>query len=1133
VTQSSSAEAAEFVGTSGIIWLWARILANFGYARRRSGWSPAMEDAGPEMVSIFAGALERSTDEERAAFLDEACGGDAALRRRIEALLKSHTQAGGFLGKPTPFSAAGETQADTVATEDLGFLSPSDKPGSLGRLGHYDVLEVIGKGGMGIVLRAFDEKLHRVVAIKVMAAQLATSVIARQRFAREAQAQAAVSHDHVVTIHAVEEDDGPLPYLVMQYVAGLSLQQRLSRDGPLELHEILRIGMQTAAGLAAAHAQGLVHRDVKPANILLENGVERVKVTDFGLARAGADASLTQSGVIAGTPHFMSPEQARGETVDQRSDLFSLGSVLYAMCTGRPPFRAGSSLAVLKRVCDETPTPIRDANSQIPAWLAAIIDKLHAKDAAQRYQSAAEVAELLGRHLAQVQHPSTVGQVSNLPPDRTMSWTPTRRRPWAAAAAALLCLAVGLSLTEATGVTKLSATIIRVLTPDGTLVVETDDPAVKVTVEGDGGLVITGAGLEEIRLRPGSYRVQADRDGTPVPLEKNLVEVARGGRTIVKVKLVPADTKLPLAEGFTPLFNGKDLTDWASAGGGAGMWRIEDGALTCTGPRDHLLTTRGDFGDFHLRAEVRINFQGNSGIYFRAGKPLALIGDYEAQLTNNPGQQYKTGALYGLVHVRESPVQPETWFTLEIIAVGKRIRVLVNGKETADYTESRADRNTKGHIALQHHDPVTRVFFRKIEIKELPAAKSVEPRAFVLIVQGVAGRKFDTLAEAVAAAADSDVIEIRGNGPFVTPGINLGGKALVIRAGAGHRPVLRLDPESTQRYGTLIETDAPLVLEGLELQLVGGAGPKTPRVPEITRAVRSRAGPLFVAHCRFLVQGEGSGISAVATGTCEVRHSELYSTGDLWWRFGWKAQRLGRLVMDNNIVAGGGEALALWNDIPDLAEVSVRLSRNTIASRHAVTWLMSRLPRQDGKTPEFRFYAAANVFDVSRGVLHVGQPGELLARIKSLTASEVEALVPKALAWAEEGNLYRPDLTFLRLSVDGQDIPSPQPLRDLPRWKAFWALPSLEALQGMPRYQRSETLDKLLAAQRLGPADFRLHADSPGKGQGPGGKDVGADVDAVGPGPAYERWRKTPEYQEWLRDTAPRRGMPPPMPIKE
>src|SRR5947209_8324345 len=272
---------------------------------------------------LFAAALEKETPAQRAAFLDEACSGDVALHRRVEALLQSHAHAD-FLKSPAVNRPAepvagqacaedtqGELPADDGGVEALDFLAPSDKPGALGRLGHYEILEVIGRGGMGIVLRAFDEKLHRVVAIKVMAAQLATNANARKRFTREARAAAAVTHDHLVTIHAVEEGNG-LPYLVMQFVSGMSLQQRLDRSGPLELREIVRIGMQTAAGLAAAHAHGLIHRDIKPANILLENGVERVKITDFGLARAVADASLTQSGVVAGTPQYMSPEQARG-----------------------------------------------------------------------------------------------------------------------------------------------------------------------------------------------------------------------------------------------------------------------------------------------------------------------------------------------------------------------------------------------------------------------------------------------------------------------------------------------------------------------------------------------------------------------------------------------------------------------------------------------------------------------------------------------------------------------------------------------------------------------------------------------------------------------------------------------------
>ena len=178
----------------------------------------------------------------------------------------------------------------------------------------------------------------------------------------------------------------------MEYVPGRSLQDRLDRRGPLSLQEVLRIGMQTAAGLAAAHAQGLVHRDIKPANILLENGVERVRLTDFGLARAAADAGLTHSGMVAGTPHYMAPEQARGETVDHRADLFSLGSTLYAMCAGHPPFRAESPLAVLRRVCDDQPRPLRELNPEVPAWLEAIIARaLMAKDPARRFQTAIEV----------------------------------------------------------------------------------------------------------------------------------------------------------------------------------------------------------------------------------------------------------------------------------------------------------------------------------------------------------------------------------------------------------------------------------------------------------------------------------------------------------------------------------------------------------------------------------------------------------------------------------------------------------------------------------------------------------------------------------------------------------------------
>ena len=203
-----------------------------------------------------------------------------------------------------------------------GFLAgASGSVYSLSKRGwYYQIIPSIGRGSLAV---------KRIVKKAVLAKSHSSFGSAPcNLFAREAKAVAAVVHDTVVAVHAVDSWNG-LPYLVMSSIAGQSLQQRVDRDGPLPIKEVLRTGMQAALGLAAAHGQGLVHRDVKPANILLENRVERVKLSDFGLARAVDDASLTQSGVVSGTPQYMSPEQARGEAVDHRSDLFGLGSVLF------------------------------------------------------------------------------------------------------------------------------------------------------------------------------------------------------------------------------------------------------------------------------------------------------------------------------------------------------------------------------------------------------------------------------------------------------------------------------------------------------------------------------------------------------------------------------------------------------------------------------------------------------------------------------------------------------------------------------------------------------------------------------------------------------------------------------------
>ena len=298
------------------------------------------------------------------------------------------------------------------------FLEPCNGPEMLGRLGGYEVLKIIGRGGMGVVLKGFDPDLKRSVAIKVLSPHLACSSLAKKRFAREAQAAAAVVHPNVMAIYQVQAS-GRLPFLVMPLVGGESLAQRLAEKGTLELTEILRIGMQAAAGLAAAHEQGLVHRDVKPANILLEKGVERAVLTDFGLACAADDVALTRWGIIAGTPQYMSPEQARGKPLDGRSDLFSLGCILYEMATGVSPFRADSTIATLRRVVDDAPQPMASLNRELPPWFCAVVDRLLQKDPAQRLNSAQEVSDLLEQCLAHLQQPAIAPLPASLAPQTT------------------------------------------------------------------------------------------------------------------------------------------------------------------------------------------------------------------------------------------------------------------------------------------------------------------------------------------------------------------------------------------------------------------------------------------------------------------------------------------------------------------------------------------------------------------------------------------------------------------------------------------------------------------------------------------------------------------------------------------
>ncbi|WP_439630071.1 protein kinase domain-containing protein [Gemmata sp.] len=289
------------------------------------------------------------------------------------------------------------TNLETVAP--VPAAEPAAAPAA--RFGEYVLLGELGRGGMGAVYRAEDPRLKREVALKVMLPQFAAHDQARARFVREARAQARVEHDHVAAILHIGDHQG-LPFIVMPLLKGMTLHAALRANPRPPLAEVIRIGREVAEGLAAAHEKGLVHRDIKPANVWLEGKKLRVKILDFGLARAAdtdatdaTDGPVTREGAVVGTPAYMSPEQGRGLPVDGRTDLWSLGVVLYQMTTGELPFRGANTLAILTALAIDHPPPPAHRNPAVPQHLSDFVVRLLAKDPAYRPPTAEAAAEEL------------------------------------------------------------------------------------------------------------------------------------------------------------------------------------------------------------------------------------------------------------------------------------------------------------------------------------------------------------------------------------------------------------------------------------------------------------------------------------------------------------------------------------------------------------------------------------------------------------------------------------------------------------------------------------------------------------------------------------------------------------------
>lgn len=489
---------------------------------------------------------------------------------------------------------------------DLSFLRPAERPGELGLLGDYRVVRVLGRGGMGIVLLAEDKNLRRQVAIKVMLPSLAASTTAVQRFLREAQASAAIKHKHIVTIYQVGQE-GNVPFLAMELLGGESLEDRLKREKSLSMNEVLRLGREIAQGLAAAHSKGLIHRDIKPGNIWLEGPEGHVKLVDFGLARIGeSDVNLTQEGAILGTPAYMAPEQARGEKVDSRSDLFSLGCVIYRMCTGQLPFTGDSTMAMLLAVMEKQPTPPAQVNSAVPEQLSWLIIRLLARRQDDRPGSASLVAEELAGisdAIASVHNPAAAKSTIIIDP------SPRRRSPKAWLILLVLLIPVFL-LTAMFG-----GTIIRFANNEGELIVEVGDPDVEIAVK-QGQVIAKQKTLDRefvLEAKGGEILVYDPKKPADVLVTKAF-ELRRGGRTILSVRQEVAEKrKMPPAD--EPAKKATDVVVGAFPQDALDFWK-----LTGNHPPKELVAVLGEHRQRQYSSVERMVFSPD-------GRQLVSCGD--------------------------------------------------------------------------------------------------------------------------------------------------------------------------------------------------------------------------------------------------------------------------------------------------------------------------------------------------------------------------------------------------------------------------------------------------------------------------------------------------------------------------
>ncbi|QEH32068.1 Serine/threonine-protein kinase PrkC [Aquisphaera giovannonii] len=638
---------------------------------------------------------------------------------------------------------------------------PELEPGS--SFGRYQVVRTLGAGGMGSVYLATDTHLQRRVALKVPFLDGADREELLERFRREALAAAALDHPNLCQVYDVGEVDGS-PFLTMAYVEGRPLSDAIGRAEPIPVRQAAAVVRKLAVALQAAHDTGVVHRDLKPANVLMSRKKELV-VVDFGLARrdGAGDVRLTKSGAVLGTPAYMAPEQVAGqaEAIGPQTDIYALGVILYELLTGRLPFEGPVAL-VLGQIMVAQPAPPSALRPEVDARLESACLKAMAKKPEDRFSSMREFADALGVSLrgepdpaAEVPALSAVGEPTAAPRtggeslvgrffegifrrsgggsvgmDSKPRETPSRRDrtlrrvAWCSAGlvglSAVLAVAVYPRKTDHGGSRdgKPPASTSAQAKAADAHPASTDIPG------GEAPARSTGA-------------AQAESSGKAQPLSSEPVASTAtstvhdagkaGGPQGGGIATMPPES---LADaGFRPLFNGKDLSGWKVLSGERNNWKVADGHLVGSGPWSLLFTERGDYADFHLIVEMRVNAGGNSGIMFR--RPLTNevvlrrsatdepVRAYEAEVSEDPGEVYRTGSLRTYATASPAPFVPDRWLRYEVIARGSRIILKIDGKTTVDFRDPRPA-FTRGHIALQQLREGSVVEFRKVVIKELP-----------------------------------------------------------------------------------------------------------------------------------------------------------------------------------------------------------------------------------------------------------------------------------------------------------------------------------------------------------------------------------------------------------------------------